>query len=469
MGDTTARVRGIYATALTRLLLDEGVTVVDASPPIRRRFSEDFPVGNHDATVETTRDREGIGIHGLAEVVDTLVEPLGSIGIDAMTWQDPTPRGAIYDGQVTSTRGSGAVVELEDGNSGYLPFDATADYVEEDDIVRVQVSDPRPPWDTDLPGLDTTICVHEGLATLVQGAEGVQVAGMDESAGRELAGVTDLLETSVPDGWGLRWRRGAVEADLEALAESLKRARRRVETVAATLETASNSPKRLAAPMASAWIWFGRESRVELDETRRTVTTTMPGHHRTKAASDAASAGVDFVEALCDPTGEFPFEVVTEQFGPQEGDSVAIQHGKPDGRVLVLGHGTVTGIEGDGTVKVRRSMTAGGEYDALGVPKEAGDVAVTTFREGRWWYPTVYQDADDNRKGTYVNICTPVEAFPSRIRYLDLEVDVIKHVDGTVERVDDDELTAAVEAGHISPELAEKARTVAAAVERALN
>jgi Ribonuclease G/E len=215
-------------------------------------------------------------------------------------------------------------------------------------------------------------------------------------------------------------------------------------------------------------VWFGRESRFALDDRRREVTTTMPGHHRIKTTSDQASAGVDFVEALCAPQGEFPFDVVTRQFGPVEGDTVAIGHGKPDGRLITLGRGEVVEHDPDGTVAVRRELSGGGTYDALGVPRERGDVALTKFREGRWWYPTVYRSADDEVKGTYVNVCTSVECFPDTIRYVDLHVDVIKHADGTVERVDDDELDAAVEAGEVTDELAEKARNVATSLEQAL-
>jgi Ribonuclease G/E len=224
----------------------------------------------------------------------------------------------------------------------------------------------------------------------------------------------------------------------------------------------------VATPTAGRWVWFGRECRFALDDLRREVTTTMPGHHRTKAASEAASAGVDLVEALCDPAGEFPFGVVTDQFGPVVGDEVAIGHGKPDGRLIVLGRGEVTDRDAEGSLTLRREMSPGGDYDALGVPREAGDVAVTTVREGRWWYPTVYRDADGERKGTYVNVCTPVECFPEQVRYVDLHVDVVKHPDGTVERVDDDELDEAVAAGEVSEPLAEQARRVASAVERAL-
>ena len=199
----------------------------------------------------------------------------------------------------------------------------------------------------------------------------------------------------------------------------------------------------------------------------------MPGHHRVKAGSASASAAVDFAEALCDPDpnepdAAFPFTVVRESFGPAEGDALRIEHGKPDGRLITLGEGTVTEVDADGGVTVEREMSPGGSYDGLGGRREAGDVAVTSLSEGRWWYPTTYRAADGTVKGTYVNVCTPVEVFPDAARYVDLHVDVVKHPDGTVERVDDDVLDASVSRGDTPEPLAEKARSVASALTNAL-
>ena len=473
------RVRGIYATALTRSLLDAGHDVVQASPPIRRRFDADLPAADHDASVETTDDRQGVGVAGDPDAVATLREHLLDVGHDALAWDDPAPLGAVFDGVVSETLGGGAVIDLgESGAEGYLPFDNTDGYVGEDDILRVQVLSPAAPWEDDRPVLDTRIRAMAGLATLVPGREGVRVSGADDADARELAGMTDLLSVDAPDGWGIEWSRDARDADMDALGDALARASEHARTLDGALEEPQNEPGPLASPTAGAWVWFGRECRFALDDLRRRVTTTMPGHHRTKAASRSASAGVDLAEALVasdefardpDADTDFPFGVVTDQFGPHVGDRVAIGHGKPDGRLIVLGRGEVTDLDpSDGSVTVERRMTAGGSYDALDARREAGDVATTTFREGRWWYPTVYRDEDGERKGTYVNVCTPVEAFPDAVRYVDLHVDVVKHGDGRVERVDDDELDEAVERGELTERLAEKARSVATALERAL-
>ncbi|MFD1597951.1 DUF402 domain-containing protein [Halobellus rarus] len=490
------RVRGIYTTAVTRLLLDAGVEVVQASEPIRERFDAEFGDGTHDATVATTSDRQGVGVDGDPETVSAIADELRGVGRDTFAWGDPTPPGAVFEATVSETLGSGAVCDLGE-SEGFLPYSDAEEHLETGDDVRVQVGESAPPWADRRARLGTEIRADAGLATLVRGREGVTVDTRDDAAGRELAGMTDLLSVDVPDGWGVEWSHAATNAEMSALEAALERAVERAEDLAAALdgealdgeaESVSERPTALATPAAGRWLWFGRESRFALDDARREVTATMPGHHRTKTASESASAGVDLAEALCGAGGfagaggergetvdrggdapAFPFDVVTRQFGPVEGDTVEIKHGKPDGRAFSLGSGEVTNWDVDGSLDVTRTLSGSGTYDGLGTRREAGDTALTKFREGRWWYPTVYRSAEGDHRGTYVNVCTPVECFPDEVRYVDLHVDVVKRPDGTVERVDDDELDAAVEAGNVSESAAEKARAVATSLERALS
>ena len=460
----TVRLRGIYTTALTELFRDDP-GVVQPSPPIVERFDAEFTHGPAAASVETTDDRQGVRVTGEAEAVESVRAELAAVGRDAFAWTDPTPRGAVYTGEVTETLGGGAIVDLGDGE-GYLPYSAADDRIEDGDRLRVQVDEPAPPWGDDRPTLDTTVRAHGSLVTLVRGET-------IEHTGPELA---DILPADPNEGWGSSWHRHSDDAGLDALGDALDEANDRAAAIDDALADAPDpdaaAPERFHAPEATAWVWFGRESRFALDDRRDAVTRTMPGHHRIKAGSRSASAGVDLAEAVADGfrTGEsdFPFTVVTGQYGPATGDTIRLDHGKPDGRMYTLGDAAVQSVEADGTVTVEREMSPGGTYDALGVDRQAGDVATTKVKEGRWWYPTVYEGADGTRRGTYVNVCTPVEVFPDAVRYVDLHVDVVKHADGRVERVDDDELDAAVEAGHVSEPLAEKARSVAKAVKHGL-
>ena len=488
------RVRGIYATALTARLLDAGHEVTDASPPIRRRFDAEFGTDPPDVRIETSADRQGVGASGESDAVEAVRGLLTDAGRDALAWPDPTPPGAVLDGEVTETLGGGAVVRLrtDDGTAeGYLPYGEVDARVETGDPVRVQVRESAAPWTDRRPELAGALRVGTDLVALEPGS-GTRVDARSDEAARELSGMLDLLDLEPPDGWRAVWRPPAVDAETEALTAALDAAVDAAEELRAAAEFGDESAagegdgsesglgllddrSRLrdapvAAPNAGVWVWFGRESRAGLDDARRTATATMPGHHRVKAGSADASAGVDLAEALCEPApdAEFPFAVVTDAFGPREGDALRIDHGKPDGRLITLGEGTVTGVDPDGAVTVEREMSGGGTYDGLGVERVAGDVAETSLKEGRWWYPTTYRGRDGTVRGTYVNVCTPVEVFPDAARYVDLHVDVVKRPDGTVERVDDDELDAAVADGHVPEALAEKARSVASALADAL-
>jgi len=471
---TTVRVRGIYTTALTERLRGE-FDVVQASPPIRRRFDAEFDAAPADVRVETTGDRQGVAVSGLLDAVEAVARDLADVGRDCFVWSEAAAVGAVFDGRVTETLGSGAVVDLDGDREGFLPFSAVDGYVDDGDRLRVQVRDPAPPWGDDRPMLGTDLELPGGLVTLSRERDGVSADASGERA-TELVRSTEILPAEAPDGWGVRWQRAATDAEMNALGTALDEAADRATALESDVAEAPSpeeaAPARVAAPFATRWCWFGRECRFGLDDQRRAVETTMPGHHRTKAAHRAASSAVDFVESVVEDGDldgrEFPFEAVTEQYGPQEGDQIALVHGKPDGRCYSLGSGDVTDYDPEGKITVRRTIRGSGTYDALGTERERGDVAVTKITEGRWWYPTVYRGEDGERKGTYVNVCTPVEVFPDAVRYVDLHVDVIKRPDGTVERVDADELDEAVEVGSISEALAEKARSVAKAVGNAL-
>ncbi len=447
---TTARLRGIYATSLTALLKDE-YEIVQASPPIESRFDRTFSAAPAAVTIADAADRTGVAVRAPdGETLQAVGSALTSVGVDAFSWTPPITPELVCTGTVESVERTGAVVDLGAG-AGFLPFREADEQLQRGDELTVQVARTTAPWVDDRPELRTTIAVENSYGRLQKGT----------TAAGDGIDVTDLLDVSPRDGWMIRWAQGATDHSFDVLAQALSQLNERAKQIDAG-DDASVRPQQLL------WVWFGRKSRFALDDHRRSVTTTMDGHHRIKAGTDAASAAVDFTEAVADPTGDFPFAETISAFGPDEGDSIEIAHGKPDGRCFSLGTATITDRD-DRTITVERTMSPGGSYDALGVEKEAGDVATTKLTEGKWWYPTVYRDRNGTSKGTYVNVCTPVELFPDQARYIDLHVDVVKHADGTVERVDDDELAAAAAAGQLSEQVADKARTVATSLERALS
>ncbi|PSQ59763.1 RNA-binding protein [Halobacteriales archaeon SW_7_71_33] len=496
------RCRGIYATALTALLsgvVDSSAkaeadefAITQPSEPVRRRFDgSEFADTPPAVRVEDAADRTGVAVTGEPEAVARVTPALSGVAADTLVVRDAAPREAVFEATVDRTVGGGAVLDLGQ-REAYLPFDRADGYVEAGDRLCVQVHETAAPWSDRRPEAGTAVRVGGSVVELVRGESGASAATPSDDE-RELLRTTELLSATAPDGWGIEWQYPALDVGVSAMDAALSAASERAEATDAALSGRATAgggdsdadPERLAVPRETRWVWFGREARFALDEHRRSVTETMAGHHRLKASTERASDAVDFVEAVRGSVGlgatgttdaieedtddlGFPFAAAAGQFGPHEGETVRIAHGKPDGRLLDLGRATVTERDPEGRVVLERELSSSGEYDALGTPRRPGDVAVTRVREGRWWYPTAYRGADGERKGTYVNVCTPVEVFPEAVRYVDLHVDVVRRPDGEVRRVDDDDLAAAVERGDVSERLAERARSVARTVERAL-
>jgi len=221
------RVRGIYATALTATLLDAGHEVVDASPPIRRRFDAAFPRAPPDIRIETSADRQGVGAGGEPAAIDAVRGLLTDAGRDAFAWADPTPPGAVLDGEVTETLGGGTVVALNADPAGapgsvegYLPYGSVDARVETGDPVRVQVRESAAPWTDRRPELSGELRVGGDLVALEPGS-GTRVDVRSDEAARELSGMVELLGLEPPDGWQAVWQPPAVDADTEALTAGL--------------------------------------------------------------------------------------------------------------------------------------------------------------------------------------------------------------------------------------------------------
>ncbi len=450
---TKVKVRGVYTTAATRLLLDSGYDVVEPSDAIRDRFDASF--GDGPAGVEVRTSDEYLGLYVVGEGRKEVTEALAA-GEDSFVFE-AVPVGAVRDATVEQEASSGAFVRFDDGR-GFLPYSNVDDHIEEGDQLRVTVVEEASPWSDGSPVVAGGERVGNELVTLVRGKSGSRVEGGGKEDATQLSRTAATVGAEPPSGWGVVYSRDAVGADMEELADAMNDAAERTE---------ENDEDE------AAWIWLGRDGRAAYDEARAEETTTVPGHHRLKATSKSASAGVDIAEALLgdtDPTEDPPFDVVARRFGPHEGDRIEIVHGKPDGRYPSLGRGEVVSTKAEGdemAVVVERRITSSGTYDALGVEREDGDVARTRFEEGGRAYATVYESAEGEKKGTYVNVCTPLEIFPDAVRYTDLYIDVVE-ADGETRVVDEEELSDAVDEGLVPKEVAERAREVAESVEEGL-
>ena len=82
-----AKVRGIYSTALTRLLLDNGFKIVQPSAPIRERFKLPEASGEEQPNLEISDrfDRQGVNVMGEGTAVEKFASILFNTLNDVIT------------------------------------------------------------------------------------------------------------------------------------------------------------------------------------------------------------------------------------------------------------------------------------------------------------------------------------------------------------------------------------------------
>ena len=143
----------------------------------------------------------------------------------------------------------------------------------------------------------------------------------------------------------------------------------------------------------------------------------------------------------------------------QPGLVVRVRHAKPGGRTITT-RCTVGGWV-DGALVLLRTFVGGGRYDSIGAPILAGDHGTIEVVPDSWVLRRTYARADGEPIGELYNIQTPVQLAGDAVRYLDLEVDVVRWSDGRVAIVDLDDLWAVEDAGLVSVDLANTAREMA--------
>ena len=141
------------------------------------------------------------------------------------------------------------------------------------------------------------------------------------------------------------------------------------------------------------------------------------------------------------------------------GAPVQIVHAKPWKRTITM-RGTVVAWDG-ALLTIERQFSGGGSYDSLNLPILRGDWGTIEVPQGGRLLRRAYYRQDGTLVGELFNVQTPAEIEGNVVRYIDLEVDVVRFPDGRVVVVDEDDLAAAVRSGGVTPDLADQATALA--------
>jgi hypothetical protein len=215
---------------------------------------------------------------------------------------------------------------------------------------------------------------------------------------------------------------------------------------------------------AKATVEFPYASKEYLDVVRSGILPTVRGHHRLRLIDprslERREENLSQSPGDCDRVGaELYRELV---FQPLVRESlVRIEHVRVDGKVINLTEGTLAAADAAERRVVVRRVFRGGRYDGLDLPIEEGDYALTECREGDMFVRHTYYSRKGVSKGVYVNINTPVELYPWGVRYVDLEIDVVRRGNEEPFLVDREKLKKITAQGFISPALEERASETA--------
>jgi Ribonuclease G/E len=455
-----ARVRGIYSTALTKLLIDNGFEIVQPSARIKERFNLEGVQKPLDLVITDRRNRQGVYVRGRAEPVDIFCSVLRSHLDDVIIRRLTFTLGGIYKGLVEQKETITKTLLVNIGPvTGKLSMNEVTDVNAGQVVVQVRRALGRGGL------LLSTNLTLPGRYVVLTSKPVVKVSKRLLDFG-ERSRLLKLGERLAPKGWGLLWRRSAANQPEEVLQEEVSALLKNGEALLKRAEKAE-APALLQEGFHLTNVEFPSLSKTKLDKVRGEVTPTLRGHHLYKAWGGKVSAAVDMAERLlkkgCSHSDvKELFEQTVEREYPTVGSLIEIEHVKLDGNVFRLGKALVQNVEYKGSnvsfLRVRRDFRVKGIYDGLKVSKEPGDYAVTQLGIEKWHTKTQYFSKNGRLKGIYVNLNTPVEIYSYGVRYVDLEVDVCMWPDGRVEVLDEGKLEKALAEGLVGERLVEIVR-----------
>jgi len=206
---------------------------------------------------------------------------------------------------------------------------------------------------------------------------------------------------------------------------------------------------------------FPFNSKMILDELRGMVIPTIIEHHHLKTiAADKVKEVETLLSAYPEKKVELSLKLKNELIynNYNVGRTIFVEHVKLDGKVINLSEGKILSFK-DNTLVFKRLIKGKGVYDGINEQKEEGDYVITEAKEGSWILKHSYFSRNEELKGELYNINTPIEFYPDKIRYVDLEVDVVRKCLPKI--IDLDKLNNALEEGIINEGLVKKALKIA--------
>uniref|UniRef100_A0A7J3Z871 DUF402 domain-containing protein n=1 Tax=Ignisphaera aggregans TaxID=334771 RepID=A0A7J3Z871_9CREN len=450
------RVRGPYATALAKIILDAGFELVDVSKKIAERLGIEEKVNAipHATVKESDEDPNTLIVIGYREAVDALLSELNSrIPFTVTIYEELGPYTTVAVKVVGYDRLGRCVGKVSEDRE--VVIQNIRECVE-GAVVVVHIVKPSQRFGNGraitLPG----IAVLKDTLVLLDDREGKVFFSEHIRDYERKSLLNSLASQVVRQGLSIRWRSTAKSAPLEIIAKDLEAA---VEDVKKLRDISVTEPGVVLSGEAIAFLTLTRASKEYLDVVRDAVVPTTPHHHVFRTCRKHFDVCIDLLDYLAskiprDLLGKEIKEFIVQSIVSKE---VVLRHENPGRGFSEIGPmkilkalDTELGLALVG----RRIIQRNGTYDGLGVEKKVGDIALSLIPVDDWFIAHLYFDQSGLEKGMYININTPPEICPASntIRYLDLLVD-IAIVKNNVRIVDLEQLEEARRKGLLEEDL----------------
>jgi len=386
------RIRGIYATALT-YIFSKDFKVVQQSFEIAQRFNQEIIREPAEVTIKNTEEDKGVLIV-MSE--KDILDYLKQIFKNSFIWKSPVKLYEVIEVNIEECKHNGIPVE---------PCISRGMVVKSSIDGKIILSQPK------AVGRNLMIWRGEGKTYFSEHIRDPEIRA-------KLLLISSYLNRK---GYNVKWRSNSAFATLDEIKEEISKLVSRVES-----ERYDGQGEEFYI------ITLSLPDKLEMDEIRKKVVPTAKYHHMLKMSFGKE---IDDIESK---SVECPKELLKELIS----DFMQIEHIKFDNKIKLKGGKVIDyniydcGYE----IILRREFNNQGVYDGLEVPKEPGDYDIMYVNSNNWYQIHKYYSKNNELKGIYINISTPPELLRGKIRYLDLELDVVVKEGGEVYIIDREEL-----------------------------
>ena len=449
------KIRGIYSTSLTKLLLDKGFEIANPSSRIQQRLGIEG-VKQADTIIYDKEDKNGVIIHGERDydVLEVLKEELEYVAFREVK------KGDIYVGELKDVVVLGKekfiLIRLNDeGLFGYLPLNEYWGVIKKGEKILVQIKGNR----GGIPLLSSNLRIFGKNCVLIE--KGYSEVSKHLTNKQERERLYKIAEDYQIKGYGILWKAIAenkpeedLRKEIEELIEKLKELRS---------EYKFKDIGKILDGQRILFVDFSFNAKRKLDEIRDKVVKTMDYHHIIRRANIGPI--IDFAERVLSlnkvekkELKDLLIETYYQHSLPNLGKAYIINHRKLNGKSIPIKGKIIEKSLEERKLVIQRVVKKKGIYDGLNVEKEPGDIIKTYLFEGSWFVKHEYYSKEGSLKGIYYSINTPIELYPRFADYIDLEIDVVVVADER--KIIDEEKLEQVKK-YLTPQLYEKAIEVA--------